>query len=153
MKNVVSLIIALLTLVSAAPGIELLSRIGEVDLDAMDTINGIWVMEDSRYTFEFTNRFACMIDGLKYYHYKRTQSNPAFPWVYTIIKSKKTGRFYFARGEYRKGRFYGSTSRIRFRDKDHFIVYHSDKPEKVYYKAFRIKHKRGKELSQRAQRK
>ncbi len=145
MKKAVLLSICLIFVSAGFLRGELLSRIGPVDLDAIDAIKGKWVMEDSRYTFEFTDSFACRIDGVKYYHYKRTQSSPAYPWVYSIVKSKKTGRRYFARGEYRKGRFIGSTSRIAIEDKDHFLVFYSQNAEKVYYKAFRFKPRKKKE--------
>ncbi|UCH93845.1 MAG: hypothetical protein JSV88_26750, partial [Candidatus Aminicenantes bacterium] len=61
-----------------------------------------------------------------------------YPYIYTIVKSKKTGKYFFARGYYHDKKLYGSTSMIVFKN-DHFIVYYSNKPEKIYFKAYRVR--------------
>jgi hypothetical protein len=116
-----------------------LSRIGPVDAKALELIKGQWVIGDTRFIHHYTGGFAVRIDGLKYYHYKRLHSKSRFPHIYTIVKSKKTGRYYFARGSYEKGRFYGTTSRIVFKGKNRFIVYSKTDPKKIYFKAVRVK--------------
>ena len=131
--------IVLLLLVSGYLAGELLSKIGTEDSKALQLIKGQWLIDDRDYVFEFTGHFACTIDGLKYYHYKRDRQRDRYPLIYTIIKSQKTGRQYFARGRYQDGRFYGSTSRIAFMDKNHFTVYLSTNPKKIYFQATRIR--------------
>ncbi|MCP5048875.1 MAG: hypothetical protein GY940_17015 [bacterium] len=139
-KLLVLVIMVVLTLPGFLAG-ELLSRIGDVDTDALETIKGEWAIEGRSYTLVFTTQYACRVDGVKYFHYSRSHSKPAYPWVYTIIKSKKTGKWYFARGNYRGGKFYGTTSRMMFENRDHFIVYSSKDPEDIFFKARRFKEK------------
>jgi len=133
----------LLLLISGYLAGELLSKIGSEDSNALQLIKGYWMIADRDYVFEFTDHFACMIDGIKYYHYKRGRQRDRYPLIYTIIKSKKTSRRYFARGRYQDGRFYGSTSRITFEDKNHFTVYLSTNYKKIYFKANRIRQATG----------
>ena len=114
-----------------------LSQIGEVDLDAVEKIKGQWLLQESRFILRFTDRFAGMVDGLKYFHYKRMGTNPSHPYIYTIVKSKKSGNYFFARGYYQDKRLYGSTSKIVFK-KDQIIVYSEKNPRKIYFKALRV---------------
>lgn len=114
-----------------------LSQIGEVDIDAVEKIKGQWLIKDSRFILQFTNRYAGMVDGLKYFHYKRLGTSPRYPYIYTIVKSKKSGNYFFARGYYQDKRLYGSTSKIVLK-KDHIIVYSEKNPQKIYFKALRI---------------
>jgi hypothetical protein len=114
-----------------------LSQIGEVDLNAVEKIKGQWLIQDSRFILRFTNRFAGMVDGLKYFHYKRLGTTPRYPYIYTIVKSKKSGNYFFARGYYQDKRLYGSTSKIELK-KDQIIVYSEKKPKKIYFKALRV---------------
>ena len=138
-KSFLTLLLFLLSVVTSGylRG-ELLSKIGDEDTETLQSIKGYWIIEDRRSVFQFTGQYACMIDGLKYYVYKRSHLSDRYPLIYTVVKSKKTNRRYFARGRYQDGRFYGSTSRISFSDKNHFTVYYSDNPKKIYYKATRI---------------
>jgi hypothetical protein len=131
----------LITFTTNAPGSEIkpLSQIGEEDSTALELITGQWVIDDTRFIHHYTGHFAVKIDGLKYYLYKRLQANSRFPHVYTIVKSKKTGRSYFARGTYENGRLIGTTSRIVFKGKNRFVVYSQKNPKKVYFKAARVK--------------
>jgi hypothetical protein len=139
MKKLMLLFLCVLIFVpSLLPG-KLLSEVGSVDLEAISILKGFWVMEDSTYVFEFTDRFATFVYGLKYFHYKRSPSGTSDPWIYTVVKSKKSGQWYFARGNYRNSRFYGSTSELVIDDPDHITVYSSKYPNKVYFKAKRIK--------------
>ena len=114
-----------------------LSQIGEVDLNAVEKIKGQWLIQDSRFILQFTNRFAGMVDGLRYYHYKRLGTNPRYPYIYTIVKSKKSGNYFFARGYYQDKRLYGSTSKIVLK-KNQIIVYSEKDPKKIYFKALRV---------------
>jgi hypothetical protein len=114
-----------------------LSQIGEVDLNAVEKIKGQWLIQDSRFILQFTNRFAGMVDGLRYYHYKRLGTNPRYPYIYTIVKSKKSGNYFFARGYYQDKRLYGSTSKIVLK-KNQIIVYSEKDPKKIYFKAQRV---------------
>ncbi len=116
---------------------EQLVNIGPLDKDALSTLKGFWVIEKSQYTLEFTADFACRVTGLPYYHYKRMHAQSQQLWIYTVVRSKKTSNRYFARGNYRDGRFYGSTSRLEFDDKDHITVYSSKDPKQVYFRAVR----------------
>jgi hypothetical protein len=138
MRRIVWLIVFLVVLCYGGLRGELLSRIGPVDTDALQTLKGFWMIEDSKYMFEFTDRYACRIDGLKYFHYKRSNNHTSYPWVFTVVKSKKTGKWYFARGSYQKSRFYGSTSRLVFEKKGRITVYYSNNPKKVFFRAFRV---------------
>lgn len=134
-------VILVVFLILLMPGFlrgELLSKIGPVDTKALETLKGFWIMEDSKYMFEFTTRFACRIDGVKYFHYKRSSDHSSQLWVYTIVKSKKTGRHYFARGSYVKGRFLGTTSRLVIDSRDNITVYKSNNPKKVFFYAHRV---------------
>jgi hypothetical protein len=114
-----------------------LSQIGKVDLDAVEKIKGQWLIKESRFVLQFTDRFAGMVDGLKYFHYKRVGTNPRYPYIYTIVKSKKSGNYFFARGYYQDKRLYGSTSKIVLK-KDQIIVYSEKNPQKIYFKALRV---------------
>jgi hypothetical protein len=114
-----------------------LSQIGEVDIDAVEKIRGQWLIKDSRFILHFTNRFAGMVDGLKYFHYKRLGTSPRYPYIYTIVKSKQSGNYFFARGYYQDDRLFGSTSKIELK-KNHIIVYSEKNPQKIYFKALRI---------------
>lgn len=116
---------------------EALSQIGPVDEESLKTIYGFWVLDDSRVAHRYTDEFVCRIDGLKYYRYGRVGMNPGLPYVFTIVKSKKTGRLYFARGYYKDGRLYGSTSRMQFKNKDHFVVYEEKNAEVIFFEARR----------------
>ncbi|NIM18160.1 MAG: hypothetical protein GTO45_39665 [Candidatus Aminicenantes bacterium] len=135
----ISLILITFTINVFGSEIKPLSQIGEEDSNALELIKGQWVIDDTRFIHHYTGRFAVRIDGLKYYLYKRLHSNSRYPHVYTIIKSKKTGRSYFARGRYENGRFIGTTSRIVFKGKNRFIVYSQKNPKKVYFKAARVR--------------
>ena len=117
--------------------VKALSQIGEVDLDAVEKIKGQWLIRESRFVLRFTDRFAGMVDGLKYFHYKRVGTNPSHPYIYTIVKSKKSGHYFFARGYYQDKRLYGSTSKIVLK-KDQIIVYSEKNPLEIYFKALRV---------------
>jgi hypothetical protein len=114
-----------------------LSQMGEVDLNAVEKIKGQWLIQESRFVLQFTDRFAGMVDGLRYYHYKRVGTNPRNPYIYTIVKSKKSGNYFFARGYYQDKRLYGSTSKIVLK-KHQIIVYSEKNPQKIYFKALRV---------------
>ena len=109
-----------------------LSKLGEVDLGAIEEIKGQWLIRDSRFILEFTDRFACLIDGLRYFHYKRVGASPRFPYIYTIVKSKQTGKYFFARGYYQDGHLYGTTSMMQLKN-DQLIVYSAQNPKKIYF--------------------
>jgi len=138
-KNVLTVTALLLMFLFSATTTqaELLIEIGDVDIDAVQNLKGLWVIENSRYTFDFTDQFVCRINGQKFFLYKRNNTNSADPWVYTIVKSKRTKQWYFSRGNYRDGRFYGSTSRIVFEDKNNITVYSGTDPRKVFFRAGR----------------
>jgi hypothetical protein len=148
MKNIilVSIIVFLVQTALFSQGIVPLSQLGEEDQAALELIRGEWLIEDSPYVLSYSNHFAVRVDGVKYYHYKRLHTRPLNPHIYAIVKSKKTGRSYFARGYYKKGRFYGSTSRIVFKGNDRFIVYSSKNPKQIYLRAVRVK-KTGKKTT------
>jgi len=118
-------------------GVKPLSQIGEVDLEAVEKIKGQWLIKESRFVLQFTDHFAGMVDGLKYFHYKRMGTSPRYPYIYTIVKSKKSGNYFFARGYYQDKRLYGSTSKIELQ-KDQIIVYAEKEPQKIYFKAYRV---------------
>jgi hypothetical protein len=117
--------------------VKALSQIGEVDLEAVEKIKGQWLIQESRFILQFTDHFAGMVDGLKYFHYKRMGTSPRYPYIYTIVKSKKSGNYFFARGYYQDKRLYGSTSKIELK-KDQIIVYSEKNPQKIYFKALRV---------------
>ena len=117
--------------------VKALSQIGEVDLEAVEKIKGQWLIQESRFILQFTDRFAGMVDGLKYFHYKRLGTSPRYPYIYTIVKSKKSGNYFFARGYYQDKRIYGNTSKIVLK-KDQIIVYSETNPQKIYFKALRV---------------
>jgi hypothetical protein len=120
-------------------GIEPLSQIGGEDAEALEKITGWWAIDDTRFVHQYTGHFAVRIDGLKYFLYKRAGAKSSQPYIYTVIKSKKTGRLYFARGKYQNGRLLGTTSRIVFKGSDRFIVYSEKNPGEIYFQAARIK--------------
>jgi len=117
--------------------VKALSQMGEVDLEAVEKIKGQWLIQESRFILQFTDHFAGMVDGLKYFHYKRMGTSPRYPYIYTIVKSKKSGNYFFARGYYQDERLYGSTSKIELK-KDQIIVYSEKDPQEVYFKALRL---------------
>jgi len=118
---------------------ELLSQLGKVDETALNRISGKWIvqLDGINYIHSYTMDFVCRIDGLKYYSYNRVGGRSTYPFIYTIVKSKKTGRFYFARGYYKNGNLVGSTSRIKFISKDAFYVYSDKNPDEIYFAARR----------------
>ncbi len=120
-----------------------LSRMGEVDLKAVEKIKGQWLIQESSFILQFTDHFAGMVDGLKYFHYKRVGTSPRYPYIYTIVKSKKSGNYFFARGYYQDKRLYGSTSKIELK-KDQIIVYRENNPQKIYFKALRVEEEKEK---------
>jgi hypothetical protein len=138
MKKISFAVFAFLMVAPALIGVEPLSKIGKVDEDALKSIQGEWVIEGSRSVLRYSMDFACLIDGLKYFYYYRVGTNPSYPFVYTIVKSVKTGRYYFARGYYKDGRLYGSTSRMEFENTYLIVVYSDTNPDKIYFKAFRV---------------
>jgi len=141
MKQIILYFLVLIVLFSngaLTQEIKPLSKIGPVDQEALDLMKGYWVLDDGKTLLQFTDHFACMIDGLKYFHYHRPSSRSSYPMVYTIIKSRETGYRYFARGRYVDGRFLGSTARVAFKGKDRLIVYRSNKPKEVFYVAKRV---------------
>ncbi len=113
-----------------------LSQLGEVNPEAIGKIKGQWIIEDSRFILEFSDHFACKLDGLKYYHYKRLNTSPDYPYIFTIVKSKESVNLYFARGYYKDGQLFGNTSRIEFK-KNFLIVYSDKEPAKIYFRASR----------------
>lgn len=139
-----NLLIVFLLLTSAVLSAQLLSQVGKEDDGALELIKGQWIIQGRQFVFEYTDHFACKVDGLKYYHYNRSRQRERYPLIYTIVKLKKTKRLYFARGRYQDGRFYGTTSRIVFRGKNHFTVYSSTDSKKIYFKATRVEVKTGK---------
>ena len=115
-----------------------LSQIGDVDTETVKNMKGFWMIEGSKYLFEYTDSYACRIHGVKYFFFKRNRNHTRIPFVFTVVKSKETGRLYFARGEYKNGQLVGSTSRIVFKGKDRMVVYKSNTLKKVFYKARRV---------------
>jgi hypothetical protein len=140
MKKIYSTIIFLLFLcfIPYRAQAEMLYKIGEEDVNAMELIQGQWVIGGAQSINLYTYDFACKIDGLKYYYYSRVGARTSYPYVYTIVKSKKTGRSYFARGYYKDGRLYGNTSRIEFKHSDCFMVYLERDPEAIFFEAYRV---------------
>jgi hypothetical protein len=117
-----------------------LSQLGEVNLEAIGRMKGQWLIRDSRFILEFTDRFACMIDGLRYFHYKRVGTTPRYPYIFTIVKSKQSGKYFFARGYYQDRRLYGTTSMMELKE-NQLIVYSAQDPKKIYFLASPVKAK------------
>ncbi len=144
-KNGLVLILSMVLSISGwSQGVEPLSKIGRVEEEAIALIKGRWIIEDSNFILEYTDRFAVRIDGLKYYHYKRLNTNSRFPYVYTIVRSGRTGFLYFARGSYENGRLIGTTSKIAFQGNNRILIFSAKNPNKIYQKATRVKQKETK---------
>lgn len=138
MKKKVFIVLLLFLGLRLGLNAELLSQIGTVDMDAIAKLKGHWLVEGSQYYLSFTDQYACKIDGLTYFYYTRSNAHTSYPWVYTVVRSKKTNQLYFARGSYQGLRFLGSTSKMEFDDKDHITVYSSTNSRKVYFFANRF---------------
>ena len=117
----------------------LLYEIGDVHEPSIKFIKGQWIAEGSQFLFEFTNQPVKKIYGLKYYLYRTLPRSRSRIFIFTIIKSKKTGRLYFARGKYQDGGFVCSVSKIMFIGKNKMIVYEKDNPKEIYFTAKRKK--------------
>lgn len=118
---------------------ELLLEIGDVHETSLKLIKGQWQILETGAIFDFTDRPARKLFGLEYYYYHTSRNFRNKIYLFTIVKSNKTGRLYFARGEYRNGHFHSSTSRIRFRGKNRFLVYSKDDYRQVLFEAVRIR--------------
>lgn len=114
------------------------------DEEKMKLMIGTWIFTGRPYAYEFTDEFVRRVDGFPYFRYKVSQY-PRNTYLYSVFKSKMTGKLYFCRGKWdsRYG-FQYSSSRIEFRGKDLFIVYSKDEPGEVYFIADRIKKKDNK---------
>lgn len=119
------------------PAQQHLYEVGDVHEPSIKLIRGQWIVGDSQFLFEFTNQPVKKIYGLKYYSYQTLPRSRSRIFIFTIIKSKKTGRLYFARGKLQDGGFVGSVSRLRFIGKNKLIVYKKDKHNEVYFTAKR----------------
>jgi len=132
------LLVVLLAGLSASPYIEPLSKIGEVDFETIGKMKGTWMIDGSKYIFEYTEQYVCHIDGVKYFLYRRDRNHSRIPFIYTVIKSKKTGKRYFARGQYKNGQLLGSTSRITLKGNDRMTVYEVNSQNDVFFTARRV---------------
>lgn len=117
-----------------------LMDIGSEYENGLHLIKGEWRVCETGHIFSFTDKFARRLFGLKYFYYYTSVNPKSKIFLFTIVKSKKTGRLYFARGEYkyRDGAFYSSTSRIRFRGKNRLVVYSKENHKKILFEADRI---------------
>jgi len=136
------IVVSLLFFICAPLSAKMLCEIGGEAESTLKLIKGKWLVRETGYIFSFTDRFVRKLYGLGYYYYDSSVNSKNKIYLFTIVKSKKTGRLYFARGEYRNGEFYSSTSRIRFSGKNHLTVYCSDNPRQVLYEAVRVLRKK-----------
>ena len=134
----IMIVLCLIFLVSTPLTGEMLIEIGNEDETSLNMIKGEWQILENGCIFNFTDKLARKLYGLKYYYYHTSINSGNKIYLFTIVKSKKTGRLYFARGEWRKGQFLSSTSRIRFRGKNHMIVYSRDNHKDILFEAVRI---------------
>lgn len=120
-------------------GIESFSTFAVQDKEKMELIKGKWKLTGRPYLYEYTDDYMRRIDGFAYYRYKVSQF-PRRHYLYSIFKSKKTGKLYFCRGRWdNKYGFQYSSSRMVFKGKDLFIVYSKDDPDEVFFIAERVK--------------
>ena len=138
MKNIMIILLCLFFLLSAPLAGEMLCEIGTEHENSLQLIKGEWFIRESGAFFNFTGNFARKLYGLKYFRYHTSKNFRNKIYLFTIVKSDKTGRLYFARGEYKNGQFFNSTSRIRFRGKNNFVVYSRDSHRQILYEAVRI---------------
>lgn len=134
------IVLCLLILIGAQLLADSLVEIGNEYEPGLNLLKGEWRVCETGQIFSFTDTFARRLYGLKYFYYYTSVNPKSKIFLFTIVKSNKTGRLYFARGEYkyRSGDFYSSTSRIRFRGKNRLVVYSKDNYRQVLFEADRI---------------
>ncbi|MCK4763644.1 MAG: hypothetical protein KAW12_15695 [Candidatus Aminicenantes bacterium] len=144
MKNIIIILICLLFLVSVPLTGKMLIELGNEHEASLKMLKGEWFIRENGYVLKFSDRYARKLFGIKYYFYSPTRNPKNKVYLFTVVKSKKTGRLYFARGQYRNGEFYSSTSRIRFRGKNRIVVYSRDNDREPLYEAVRVVRKKPK---------
>lgn len=115
----------------------MLDEVGPVDKASIKMLKGKWLVRGSNYLFDFSDKPANKIFGLQYFRYRTLPESKYRQFIFTIVKSKKDGTLYFARGKYRQGQFVGTVSKIRFKGKNQLIVYEKNNSRQVYFTATR----------------
>ena len=108
------------------------------DQEARAQLLGKWAVYDSRYTFEYTDDFAQRYSGFVFYIYRTSQRPKSDEYIYTVLKSKKTGRKYLCRGIWRRGRMLTVTTSRMIVKGNRLQVYEKHNPKAIYFSAERV---------------
>ncbi len=115
----------------------MLDEVGPVDKVSIKKIKGKWLVNGSNYLFDFSDKPTNKIFGLQYYHYRTLPESKYRQFIFTIVKAKKNGALYFARGKYQQGGFVGTVSKMAFKGNNKIIVFEKNNSRKVYFIATR----------------
>jgi hypothetical protein len=139
------LIFAALLLLTGLAYAPMLDEVGSVDRTSIKRMKGKWLVRGSNYLFDFSDKPVRKIFGLQYYRYRTLPESKYRQFIYTIVKAKKNGTLYFARGKYHQGQFVGTVSKMAFSGKNRLIVYEKNNSRQVYFTATRYfnRHKKG----------
>ncbi len=131
--------IALITIIFTTwPGFApMLDEVGPVDKASVKKIKGKWLVHGSNYLFDFSDKPTHKIFGLQYYNYRTLPESKYRQFIFTIVKAKKNGTLYFARGKHQQGKFVGTVSKMVFKGKNKLIVFEKNNSRKVYFTATR----------------
>ena len=103
---------------------------------------GKWLIDEGKHFFEYTDEFVCRAEGMRFFRFYTSQKPKSKEYIWTVLKSPKTGKYYLSRALYRGGRAFGfSTSIIYFIGSDRFIVMSQKNTNEVYFEAERIVNK------------
>lgn len=102
-------------------------------------MKGQWSIDDGKYQFEYTDEFVCRAEGMRFFRFFTSQKPKSREYIWTVLRSSKSGKYYLSRALYRGGRAFGfSTSIIYFIGPDRFIVMSQKNSNEVYFEAERI---------------
>ncbi len=102
-------------------------------------ILGKWSIDEGKYQFQYKDEFVCRAEGVRFFRFRTSQKPKCEEFIWTMLKSAKSGKYYLSRALYRGGRAFGfSTSIIYFIGPDRFIVMSQKDSNDVYFEAERI---------------
>ena len=132
----IPILILVVIILTTWPGYApMLDEVGPVDKTSIKKIKGKWLVRGSDYLFDFSDKPSHKIFGLQYYRYRTLPEAKYRQFIFTIVKAKKDGTLFFARGKYQQGRFVGTVSKMAFKGKNKLIVFEKNNYRRVYFTA------------------
>ncbi len=113
--------------------------VARLDVKIFHLMLGKWSIDEGKYQFDYTDEFVCRAEGVRFFRFYTSQKPKSEEYIWTVLQSPKTGKYYLSRALYRGGRAFGfSTSLIYFIGSDRFIVMSQKNSNEVYFEAERI---------------